>query len=183
MEKNIWVIFQAGLLAFSVYIGPSIYAAGIKGIIQEYHVSSVAATLGLTYSWRVMDLVRVCRCLRSIPRSLAHFFGRAGPMLWSPLSEMYYIGRIPIYIFTLFLYIALKVPIALATNFWPSISIQASLDRQSLQQVLLPTYTLSRSERTVSPSVLPSPYAPVRWDPSSAVLPLTRRAGDLRYGN
>ena len=48
--KKIWAIFQAGLLAFSIYIGSSIYAAGIKGTIQEYHVSSVAATLGLTYS-------------------------------------------------------------------------------------------------------------------------------------
>ena len=38
-------------------------------------------------------------------------------MLWSPLSEMHNIGRIPIYLFTLFLYIALQVPIALATNF------------------------------------------------------------------
>jgi DHA1 family multidrug resistance protein-like MFS transporter len=38
-------------------------------------------------------------------------------MLWSPLSEMPYIGRMPIYLFTLFLYIVLQVPTALATNF------------------------------------------------------------------
>lgn len=38
-------------------------------------------------------------------------------MLWSPLSEMPYIGRMPIYVFTLFLYVVLQVPTALATNF------------------------------------------------------------------
>lgn len=38
-------------------------------------------------------------------------------MLWSPLSEMPYIGRMPIYLFTLFLYVVLQVPTALATNF------------------------------------------------------------------
>lgn len=46
--KKIWVIFQVGLLTFSVYIGSSIYTAGVEDIMQEYHVSLVAATLGLT---------------------------------------------------------------------------------------------------------------------------------------
>ena len=40
-----------------------------------------------------------------------------GPMFWSPLSEMPYIGRMPIYLFTLFLYVVLQVPTALASNF------------------------------------------------------------------
>jgi MFS transporter, DHA1 family, multidrug resistance protein len=38
-------------------------------------------------------------------------------MLWSPMSEMPYIGRMPIYLFTLFLFVVLQVPTALATNF------------------------------------------------------------------
>ena len=46
--KKIWVMFQVCLLTFSVYIGSAIYTAGIREVIQEYHVSSVAATLGLT---------------------------------------------------------------------------------------------------------------------------------------
>ena len=37
-------------------------------------------------------------------------------MLWSPLSEMPYIGRMPIYWGTLFLYVVLQVPTALSTN-------------------------------------------------------------------
>jgi len=38
-------------------------------------------------------------------------------MLWSPMSEMPYIGRMPIYWLTLFLFIVLLIPTALATNF------------------------------------------------------------------
>ena len=37
-------------------------------------------------------------------------------MLWSPMSEMPYIGRMPIYWFTLFLYVVLQVPTALSTS-------------------------------------------------------------------
>jgi DHA1 family multidrug resistance protein-like MFS transporter len=94
--KKIWVMCQVSLLTFSVYIGSAIYTAGIEGVMQEYHVSLVAATLGLTLFVAGYGL---------------------GPMLWSPLSEMPYIGRMPIYLFTLFLYIVLQVPTALATNF------------------------------------------------------------------
>jgi DHA1 family multidrug resistance protein-like MFS transporter len=46
--KKIWVMCQVSLLTFSVYIGSAIYTAGIEGVMQEYHVSLVAATLGLT---------------------------------------------------------------------------------------------------------------------------------------
>jgi len=46
--RKTWVMFQVCLLTFSVYIGSAIYTAGIVGVIQEFHVSSVAATLGLT---------------------------------------------------------------------------------------------------------------------------------------
>lgn len=46
--KKLWVMFQVCLLTFSVYIGSAIYTAGIEDVIQDFHVSSVAATLGLT---------------------------------------------------------------------------------------------------------------------------------------
>lgn len=38
-------------------------------------------------------------------------------MIWAPLSEMPYIGRNPIYILTLALFVVLQVPTALAANF------------------------------------------------------------------
>ncbi|KAH9064531.1 benomyl/methotrexate resistance protein [Lactarius vividus] len=94
--KKIWVMFQVCLLTFSVYIGSAIYTAGIVDVMQEFHVGLVAATLGLTLFVAGYGL---------------------GPMLWSPMSEMPYIGRMPIYLFTLFLYVVLQVPTALATNF------------------------------------------------------------------
>jgi DHA1 family multidrug resistance protein-like MFS transporter len=62
-----------------------------------------------------MDSVR-CVSVCEIDNFL-NFFLRVGPMLWSPLSETPYIGRMPIYLFTLFLFIVLQVPTALATNF------------------------------------------------------------------
>lgn len=40
-----------------------------------------------------------------------------GPMIWSPMSEIPYIGRNPIYIGTLFIFVLLQIPTALATNF------------------------------------------------------------------
>ena len=38
-------------------------------------------------------------------------------MLWSPLSEIPMIGRNPIYLATLVVFVAFQVPTALATNF------------------------------------------------------------------
>jgi len=94
--KKIWVMFQVCFLTFSVYFGSAVYTAGVRGVAEEFHVSPVAATLGLT--------LFLLGC-------------GTGPMLWSPLSEMPYIGRMPIYWFTLFLYVVLQIPTALATNF------------------------------------------------------------------
>lgn len=46
--KKAWVSAQICLLTTSVYIGAAIYTAGITGIQEDFHVSSVAALLGLT---------------------------------------------------------------------------------------------------------------------------------------
>jgi multidrug resistance protein len=40
-----------------------------------------------------------------------------GPMVWAPLSEIPQIGRMPVYIFTLAMFVVLQVPTALATNY------------------------------------------------------------------
>ena len=88
--------FEVCFLTFSVYIGSAIYSAGIPGVMHEFGVSQVAATLGLTLFVAGYGL---------------------GPMIWSPLSEIPQIGRNPIYILTLALFVVLQVPTALATNF------------------------------------------------------------------
>jgi MFS transporter, DHA1 family, multidrug resistance protein len=41
----------------------------------------------------------------------------SGPIVWAPLSEVPQIGRIPIYILTLAIFVVLQVPTALATNY------------------------------------------------------------------
>lgn len=84
------------LLTFSVYIGSAIYSAGIPSVVEQFRVSRVAATLGLTL----------------------FVIGYAtGPMLWSPMSEIPQFGRNPVYIATLAVFVILQVPTALATNF------------------------------------------------------------------
>lgn len=75
--KKFWVTFEILLLTFSVYVGSAIYTAGIVDITQVFGVSRVAATLGLTL----------------------FVLGYAtGPMLWSPMSEIPFIGRNPVYV-------------------------------------------------------------------------------------
>jgi len=41
-------MFQTCLLTFTIYVGSAIYTAGIPYISEEFHVSAVAATVGLT---------------------------------------------------------------------------------------------------------------------------------------
>ncbi|KAI0068449.1 MFS transporter [Artomyces pyxidatus] len=96
ISKKTWVMFQTCLLTFTVYIGSSIYTAGIEDVSQEFHVSTVAATVGLTLFVAGYGL---------------------GPMVWSPMSELPQVGRMPIYILTLAMFVILQVPTALATNY------------------------------------------------------------------
>lgn len=46
--KKFFVSCQIWLLTFAVYIGSAIYAPGIVGVTEQFGVSRVAATLGLT---------------------------------------------------------------------------------------------------------------------------------------
>ena len=94
--KKFFVTFEITLLTFSVYIGSAIYSAGIIDVVQVFGVSQVAATLGLTL----------------------FVLGYAlGPVLWAPMSEIPQIGRNPVYIITLAVFVVLQIPTALAVNF------------------------------------------------------------------
>ena len=46
--KKVWVMFQLCILTFSVYFGSAVYTAAVPGVAEHFHVSRVAATLGLT---------------------------------------------------------------------------------------------------------------------------------------
>lgn len=96
LSKKVFATFQICLLTTSVYIGSAIYSAGEMDVVSIFGVSQVAATLGL--------------CLFVAGYGL-------GPMIWSPLSEIPQFGRNPIYIGTLFVFVVLQIPTALATNF------------------------------------------------------------------
>lgn len=83
-------------MTFGVYIGSAIYTAGILGVMQDFHVSQVAATLGLTLFVAGYGL---------------------GPMLWASMSEVPQIGRNPVYIGTLIAFVVLQLAVIYAKNF------------------------------------------------------------------
>lgn len=95
-SKKVFVTFEICLLTFSVYIGSAIYTAGIQDVVQTFGVSQVKATLGLTLFVAGYGL---------------------GPMIWAPMSEIPQIGRNPVYIGTLIVFVIFQVPTALAVNF------------------------------------------------------------------
>ena len=64
--------------------------------METFGVSQVAATLGLTLFVAGYGI---------------------GPMLWSPMSEIPQIGRNPIYLATLAVFVAFQAPVAMAENF------------------------------------------------------------------
>lgn len=45
--KKYFVTFAICLLTFSIYIGSAIYSAGTNGVMEQFGVGRVAATLGL----------------------------------------------------------------------------------------------------------------------------------------
>lgn len=79
-----------------VYMGSAIYSPSIEGVMKEFGVNVQAASLGLSMYVLAYGI---------------------GPMLFSPLSEIPYIGRNPPYIITLFIYVIVTIPSALVDNF------------------------------------------------------------------
>jgi len=94
--KKFFVTFEICFLTFSVYIGSAIYTPGLMDVMQVFGVGNVPATLGLTLYVAGYGL---------------------GPIIWSPMSEIPQIGRLWVYITTLFIFVLLQIPTALAVNF------------------------------------------------------------------
>ncbi|KAK0231563.1 major facilitator superfamily domain-containing protein [Armillaria fumosa] len=90
--KHAFVAFSISFLTFSVYIGSAIYTPSIPGLMAEFDVSQTTATLGLSLSYGI------------------------GPMFLAPLQELPGIGRNPVYMVTLFLFVVFQVPVAVARN-------------------------------------------------------------------
>ncbi|CAG8977637.1 hypothetical protein HYALB_00006587 [Hymenoscyphus albidus] len=94
--KKVFVAFLICFLTTSVYIGSSIYSAGTVGVMEQFGVSQVAAMLGL--------------CLFVAGYGL-------GPMVWAPASEIPQIGRNPVYIGTLVVFVFFQFGVIYAKNF------------------------------------------------------------------
>ncbi|KAL2125911.1 hypothetical protein VTI74DRAFT_2272 [Chaetomium olivicolor] len=84
------------MYTFTIYCGSSIYVPSVEQIIEEFHVSEAVASLGLALYVLGYGL---------------------GPLLFSPLSEVPYVGRNPIYIITFATFIILSVAAALCRSF------------------------------------------------------------------
>ncbi|GES60596.1 major facilitator superfamily domain, general substrate transporter [Aspergillus terreus] len=84
------------LYTFVVYTTSAIYTSSVGGIIAQFGVSELLATLGLAL----------------------YVLGYGiGPLLFSPMSEIPIIGRNPVYIVTMFLFVVISIPTAFAGNF------------------------------------------------------------------
>ncbi|KAF2832809.1 MFS general substrate transporter [Ophiobolus disseminans] len=94
--KKVFVTFEICFLTFSVYIGSAIYTPGLLDVVQVFGVAQVPATLGLTLYVAGYGL---------------------GPIIWSPMSEIPQIGRLWVYIGTLFVFVMFQLPTVYASNF------------------------------------------------------------------
>ncbi|BGP14224.1 hypothetical protein JCM10213v2_002167 [Rhodosporidiobolus nylandii] len=98
--KQRFVGFLIALYTFAIYVGSAIYTPAIPSVVEDFGVSSVVATLGL---------------------SLFVFGYGIGPsksslLLLSPMQEMPTIGRNRPYIWGLFLFILFNMPPPVAGN-------------------------------------------------------------------
>ncbi|KAF2622136.1 multidrug resistance protein-like protein [Macroventuria anomochaeta] len=94
--KRFFVTFEICFLTFSVYIGSAIYTPGLMDVMAGFGVAQVPATLGLTLYVAGYGL---------------------GPIIWSPLSEIPQIGRLWVYIGTLFIFCCFQLPTIYSVNF------------------------------------------------------------------
>ncbi|KXG46796.1 Major facilitator superfamily domain, general substrate transporter [Penicillium griseofulvum] len=94
--KRALITIMICLYTFVVYTTSAIYTSSTEGIMKEFGVSTLVSTLGL---------------------SLYVLGYGIGPLVFSPLSEIPTIGRNPVYIVTMFLFVIISIPTALVDNF------------------------------------------------------------------
>lgn len=95
LSKKVIVLVQVMLLTCINYMGSSIYTPGQEQIQSDFHVGHVVGTLNLS----------------------VYVLGYGiGPIIFSPLSEVYSIGRQGIYIITFLLFLLLQIGCATVNN-------------------------------------------------------------------
>jgi DHA1 family multidrug resistance protein-like MFS transporter len=95
-SKKSLVVFVLCAYTWTVYCAGPIYATAAEGIVEHFHVSPVAATLGL---------------------SLYILAYGIGDLLFSPLTEIPIVGRNPIYALTFIVFWALSFGPAIVNTF------------------------------------------------------------------
>ncbi|KAJ5744365.1 major facilitator superfamily domain-containing protein [Penicillium manginii] len=95
-SKRAWMTTLICLYTFVVYTTSAIYTSSLQGVMEEFNVDSLVGTLGL---------------------SLYVLGYGIGPLVFSPLSEIPIIGRNPVYIITMFLFVIISIPTAFVGNF------------------------------------------------------------------
>lgn len=94
--KKLAVLLQILMYTMGVYMGSAIYTPSIPGVMERFGVELGAASLGLSMYVLAYGI---------------------GPLLFSPLSEIPFIGRNPPYIISYAIFVILLVPTALVDNF------------------------------------------------------------------
>ncbi|CAO1627203.1 unnamed protein product [Parajaminaea phylloscopi] len=92
---KLWVSFVVCLNTAIVYMGASIYTPAVSGVMDQFGVSSTAALL---------------------PFALYVLAYGAGPLVFTPLSEIPAVGRNPLYMVAFLLFTVLCIPTALADS-------------------------------------------------------------------
>lgn len=95
-NKRLGISLLICLYTFVVYTSSAIYTSSTEGVMSHFGVSQIKATLGL---------------------SLYVLGYGIGPLIFSPLSEIPRIGRNPVYIVTMFLFVIISIPTALVNSF------------------------------------------------------------------
>ncbi|PWY75898.1 synaptic vesicle transporter [Aspergillus eucalypticola CBS 122712] len=95
LTKKMLVTLLICLLTFSIYIGSAIYTPGVPGVARQFGVSNVTALLGLTLFVLGYGL---------------------GPMVWAPISELPAVGRSPVYVATLVVFVFFQFAVIYAKN-------------------------------------------------------------------
>ncbi|KAF1819484.1 MFS general substrate transporter [Dissoconium aciculare CBS 342.82] len=85
--KKLWVAVSIAFYTSVFYSGSSIFMVSVPGVMVLYHVGQEHALMGL---------------------SLYVLSYGLGPLLWAPLSEVRWIGRNPVYIFTILAFVAIS---------------------------------------------------------------------------
>ncbi|GAA5863811.1 hypothetical protein JCM3774_001165 [Rhodotorula dairenensis] len=94
-RKRVFVAALIAILTFGVYFGSAIYTPSVPGLMEEFGISQVGAISGLTLFVAAYGI---------------------SPMILSPIQELPRIGRNPVYIIGLALFVIFQIPEILAKN-------------------------------------------------------------------